>query len=393
MLCRAVFSMLVFAAGMLCGTSHGHALIIYGQIDPSNTTDPGGGAPWSYVARLDVHGSPDASGVYLGNGFILTANHVNTPTSVYLNGQSHAVDSSFAPLRVGTTDMKLIRIVEGPSVVPLDLAGSSDNELNKPATLIGWGVGKATEIQGQGWNWADRSTSIQRWGLNRTLSALHQVNDPNGLGTYASLQTRFDAPMLLSSADSQNEAAATLGDSGSGMFQQFGTANTWKLSGLTSAVTTNGQSLYDRNPSAPGNQPDTNFFVRVRDSAPLLRYQNWKEAHLGETENAEADDSDSDSVSNLLEYALGLDPTHASAAGLPHADLEEGFVTLTYTRLMSATDVNILIEETQDFVTWSPAPANEEVVSKNEMVWTIKARVPLNDAPRKFLRLIVAKAH
>jgi hypothetical protein len=54
------------------------ALVLWGLDNTANLTDPGTGAPWNAVAKVtNSDGSLiEGSAVYLGNGFMLTANHV-----------------------------------------------------------------------------------------------------------------------------------------------------------------------------------------------------------------------------------------------------------------------------------------------------------------------------
>lgn len=184
-----------------------------------NTTAPGNGAPWQYVAEVtNTDVSTNASAVYLGNDFLITANHVNLTSSVLLNGTSYAIDNTYTPLQLGSADLKLFKITGDPGLASLQLTGTLDNDLNMSSTMVGWGVGKGSVIAGNGWTWGDDSTRAQRWGSNVTLSTLALS------GGVLYLQTAFDSGL------GSNVASATLGDSGSALFQNFG--GTWKLAGI-----------------------------------------------------------------------------------------------------------------------------------------------------------------
>jgi hypothetical protein len=231
------------------------AIILYDANETANTVAPTSGAPWEYVARLDIGGTPDASGVYLGNNYMLTADHVTlTSTStVLLNGQTFAIDTTFAAVQVGGADIKIFKILGNPGLASLPLMTSSDNDKSNTCTIIGWGIGKGTEVANQGWNWNfAESPRIERWGLNFTQPVYY--TDPDTSLSY--LTTQFNR------TGGVDEAAVTLGDSGSGLFIKVG--STWKLAGITSGVSTYGQSLYDEDLSTAGDQPDRNFFVPVR---------------------------------------------------------------------------------------------------------------------------------
>ncbi len=245
----------VVASAFLCGIAPAsRAILLFGDeaANADNLLAPPNGAPWQYVARLDLNGVPDASAVYLGNGFLITANHVNLPTSASLNGNVYAIDSSYPARQIDGADIKLLRILGEPGLAPLILIGANDNDLSKSATLIGWGLGKGSDVPGQGWNWGDESTRAEQWGLNST-----QPLYTTSVGQQY-LVTSFDR--FGGSGD--DEAATTLGDSGSALFEKFG--NTWKLAGITSAVETFGQSLYDHDPVMLLDQPDHNYFVPVK---------------------------------------------------------------------------------------------------------------------------------
>ncbi|MDB6154019.1 MAG: Trypsin [Chthoniobacteraceae bacterium] len=237
---------------LLAGVARSQAVIVFGSTESDNLIAPLNGAPWKYVARLDEN---NASGVYLGNGFLLTANHVSVPATALINGGTYLIDSSYAPFQIGGADIKLLRILGDPQLAPLSLIEPGATGLNKASTIIGWGVGKGSEVANQGWNWSDNSSRAERWGSNTTLSDYYVSNNQSYL------LTSFDR------FQGNEEAAVTIGDSGSALFQKFGTQ--WELAGITSSVETGGQSLYDHDPLKLLDQPDHNFFIPIalyRDS-------------------------------------------------------------------------------------------------------------------------------
>lgn len=236
------------------------ALIVYGS-DTGGTTDntkaPTNNAPWNYVASID--GNTGASGVYLGYGYVITANHVSGPlASVSISGSVYAIDQSYAPLQIGGADIKLLRIIGDPGLAPITLIGANDDDTGKDATVIGWGVGKGTEVPNQGWNWADDSTRMERWGLNTTGSSYVSS------GGLSLLYTEFNRPgaTLGGSSAGEDEASLSLGDSGGGLFIKYG--NTWKFAGVIAGVDTQGQALYDKDPLALLDQPGRSFYTPVK---------------------------------------------------------------------------------------------------------------------------------
>ena len=97
-----------------------------------------------------------------------------------------------------------------------------------------------------------------------------------------------------------------------------------------------------------------------------------------------------DGVSNLLKYALGLDPAAIASGGLPVMGLGGGALSLTYTKAIAATDVTYTVEWSADLVTWSPAGVTEQVLTDNGSIRQIRASVPIGSAKAKFIRLHVS---
>ncbi|MHA3772873.1 peptidase S1 [Verrucomicrobiota bacterium sgz303538] len=236
------------------------ALIVYGS-DTGGTTDntmpPTNNAPWNYVASID--GNSGASGVYLGYGYVITANHVTGAlASVSISGSVYAIDQSYTPLQIGGADIKLLRIIGDPGLAPITLIGANDDDTGKDATVIGWGVGKGADVTGQGWNWGDDYSRMERWGLNTTGSSYVTS------GGLSLLYTEFNRPgaLLGGSSAGADEATLSLGDSGGGLFIKYG--NTWKLAGIIAGVDTFGSALYDKDAVAPFDQPERSFYTPVQ---------------------------------------------------------------------------------------------------------------------------------
>ena len=384
----------LLAAALLSAPS-ARALIIYGTgpLDVNNTlntTAPASGAPWANVVQF---GTNNASGVYLGNGCVLTANHVGLVGSVLINGLSYVVDGSFTPLQVSeppdVVDLKLIRILGSPPLpvvqnLPLNFSATADLNLN--CTIIGWGVGKGAIVANQGWNWGGDSTRAQRWGTNKTLST--PVSAVYSGYSYEALATSFNRSL------GSDTSEITIGDSGSALFQQFG--GVWKLAGLTTTVLQYQASaaLYDgQYPLPHGDQPDGVNFVRLAKYAHLLRYENWANTKLGSSTASLTADGDKDGSSNLLEYAFHTEPGTASVSALPQVGMESGYVTLTYTQLMSATDLRYVVQESPSLspAAWATADVIEETVSTSGLTRLVKAKVAIGAAAQKYLRLSVTR--
>jgi Calx-beta domain/Hydrazine synthase alpha subunit middle domain len=124
--------------------------------------------------------------------------------------------------------------------------------------------------------------------------------------------------------------------------------------------------------------------------------QVWRVTNFGTNANnagvaGDLADPDSDGVTNLLEYALGLNPNAANVSGLPAVGQTNGFLTLTYTRVNGATDISYVPEVSGDLANWNSGPlfVSQSVLASNSVFQTIQARdlVPLGVAPSRFIRL------
>ena len=96
-----------------------------------------------------------------------------------------------------------------------------------------------------------------------------------------------------------------------------------------------------------------------------------------------------DGMSNLLKYALGLDPHVAAAGSAPVMGLSGGSLTLTYTKVLAATDITYTVEWSSDLTNWSPVGVTELPLGGNTVTQQIRATAPLAPAEVKFLRLHV----
>ncbi len=227
-------------------------------------------ALWNHVVQIrNSDGTPNASGVYLGNGFILTANHVDG-TRYFIEATEYSVDTSYngtGSRQVTNSnneglDLKLVKIQSPPALDGLQMMSSSQSALGSYSLFIGWGVGKGTpettDPSNQGWTWGDASTVDQRWGRNFTLGSNHnEASNPN---TY--LETLFYRNAFSFPAAYNNDVfSLSLGDSGGGLFQYVN--DQWMLAGIGANVSTGGSSYYDRNSGLGGDQPDASFFISM----------------------------------------------------------------------------------------------------------------------------------
>ena len=101
-------------------------------------------------------------------------------------------------------------------------------------------------------------------------------------------------------------------------------------------------------------------------------------------------DPDADTLTNLLERALGLNPNVTNVpAERPTLALDGGFLSLAYTRSVSATDLSIGAQWSNDLAVWSNTGVIDELISTNGAVESRVAKVPLSnvDPLHAFIRL------
>ena len=242
-----------------------HAIILVGGGNLVNTTNPGSGAPWDEVASVtNSSGTHSTSGsaIHVGGGYMLTANHVSLAQGyVSFDGSSTYQIASGSSVQVmsGTdvVDLKVFQITNNPGTSGVNLFPelAKGQEANfGAATHIGWGTGHNSADTSNPWAWGNSSTSEKRWGVN--------VFEGATIFTYTNGGLNYNFESIYTASDSDatfNEAAATLYDSGSGLFIKDG-VDQWFLAGTIVTVSTNGSSTF-----AADNTADLNFAVRIAE--------------------------------------------------------------------------------------------------------------------------------
>ena len=137
----------------------------------------------------------------------------------------------------------------------------------------------------------------------------------------------------------------------------------------------------------------------------------WRFANFGANANVaniagDLADPDRDGIANLLEYALGLDPQTSSAASLPALGTAGGYLTITFTRPLSATDVSYIVQVTSDLATWNDGslytasgdvPANAFTTQLSRTATggietiTVRDNTAINAASEQCLRLKITR--
>jgi hypothetical protein len=257
------------------------AVIFVGGDNARNTTDPGAGIPWDHVARVTNQAGTAVSygsAVYLGNRYMLTANHVSMSGGyVSFNGtDTLQIEATYTPQQVATgVDLKVFRLAAAPvglSGVPLytqAIGGGPDaDNAGKDSVLVGWGVGRDPDQEAPGdpdanvtWNWgAAAATSDKRWGTNFALRVT-TINYTHGTTNYSNEVLVSQLFRREFSNINDDHAAVSVYDSGSALFQLHG--GVWYLAGVPITVSTLNSSTFAGDGTAGDTPGDENFFARI----------------------------------------------------------------------------------------------------------------------------------
>ncbi|MEC8330652.1 MAG: hypothetical protein VXZ45_05930 [Verrucomicrobiota bacterium] len=185
-----------------------------------------------------VNGS---TGVYLSDGWVLTANHVGAGAFVS-NGQSYGyngVDS----YQINGTDLRLFKLSTFPVLPSLNLATSSPS-VGSAVVMIG--AGRTAQDSLTNW-YVDADTSTWTWSEDQFVGADYIfsgfVTDSSksvrwGTNTISGFTTLYNSPAFYTYFSNTNptsyEAQAVRHDSGGAIFTQNGT--NWELAGTIVAV-------------------------------------------------------------------------------------------------------------------------------------------------------------
>jgi hypothetical protein len=101
-----------------------------------------------------------------------------------------------------------------------------------------------------------------------------------------------------------------------------------------------------------------------------------------------------DGITNLMKYALALEPLTCGTGDMPTVAQQDGYLTLTYRKNKTATDVTYTVQAVDDLTgnVWAPATS---VVSQTDQgdhwLITVRDTVPYAGQSQRFMRLQVGK--
>ena len=174
---------------------------------------------WNYVGQVN-----DASGVYLGNGWAITAGHVGNGDLTLLGtdyplvrGSNHSILNSDGT----SADLVVFKLAQAPNlpsltILPTDPIPFSQSQAGNTIATIGYGGGKG-----------------ETWGYN-TITAINVLAQVSSF-TSNDLETALGT-VTEGASSVTNKAFFIGGDSGGGDFIFNTSTQTWMLAGLNEAV-------------------------------------------------------------------------------------------------------------------------------------------------------------
>jgi hypothetical protein len=98
-----------------------------------------------------------------------------------------------------------------------------------------------------------------------------------------------------------------------------------------------------------------------------------------------------DGVCNLLKYAFNIEPLEPCLKGLPEMDFEAGELSITFTKVIAATDLVYTPQWSDDLVDWSDSGITQQTVSDDGTIRRIRASISATAGEPRFLRVVVTK--
>ncbi|HME68330.1 MAG TPA: trypsin-like peptidase domain-containing protein [Myxococcota bacterium] len=223
------------------------ALVVVSDRGFENVTAPSDDPGWANVGTVS-----GLTGIYLGNGWMLTASHVGAGPVVLGGRTFSAVPDSTVQLRNqdgSLADLILFRIQGAPHLPRLQIATATP-QVGTPVVLMGHGRNRGAPISWsghEGFAWG--TASALRWGTNTVFKSDVRANSTEAFVT----QFRKDGA-------TPHEAQAAVGDSGGAVFVKV--RRKWRLAGVLDMVAT-----FDKQP------PETALYGNFTVSADLARYR------------------------------------------------------------------------------------------------------------------------
>ncbi len=160
---------------------------------------------------------------------------------------------------------------------------------------------------------------------------------------------------------------------------------------LTDSAVTTSQRYRYRVAAANLYAPSA-FSAPAEVTTPSTPLEIWRKQHFSTTLNsgaaADTSDPDGDGVPNLLEYALGGDPSSALSAPLPIFQTSNNRLQVIFTPKV-LTDLTYLIQASDDLVSWTELDISSSLTLNQIFTFTDTVDISAAGRERRFLRLRV----
>ena len=105
------------------------------------------------------------------------------------------------------------------------------------------------------------------------------------------------------------------------------------------------------------------------------------------------DDANGDGYSNLMHYALGVDPEVVLSGSFAEIVIENDIISLQFDRLMKTPDLNLTVQISTDLLDWSSlATLTDSEAQENGLeTVTYKSPIPLSSRSQQFFRIWVTQ--
>ncbi len=141
------------------------------------------------------------------------------------------------------------------------------------------------------------------------------------------------------------------------------------------------------------------FSMTVLTWQTLAPIEQWRQSNFGSTLNAGTSandaDPDGDGLRNLLEYALGANPTNTTSGVQPSYLFTTAsgltYLALDVTRAAIAPDVSYIVEVSPDLAQWFSGPAYTTELTNTSTLLRVRDNTPISAAPQRFMRLKITQ--
>ena len=339
-------------------------------------------------ATASTYSIPSANSYSVGTYTVTVANGLGTvtsnPVTLMINGGGAtmpAITTQPSAASINVTSYNLFHVTASGSPTlhyqwlkdgNVISGGTYSSLLITPATLND--AGNYTVTVSNIWGWATSNPA------NLTVNKISQtINFPQ----LPDIPFTFNGISLSATAGSGLPVSLTV-DSG-------------PASVNTSTLTLTGVGTVTLRAMQAGNNTYATASDVVRNFNVTANFDSWRRTHFLDSELADPGKGQAisvygqDRLTNLMKYALGLDPKVNTTSGLPIVTNDSVNWTFIYTRPSGLTDINYSVEACPDLINWSNSNVTHWLYSTDHNVDTMHATVPQTGNPSIFFRLKVTK--